>query len=235
MLNGSNLFIVTSFLRPPGSARYQSFGLLQRPGDGYPSSSDTSAKDSRDGGKSHGRGGVPKHQDISSSSKSDSKLASPGAGGSYPSPYSQAPGGHHGLPLSRGHPLLAPENSGSSSIPFRGGDGVSSASSREKTQNKVMSKQEHELRALGKTTMTAANFINAIIMHQISCDAAMPETGALVTNGACDGKTLWDLWAVNATFPPPPFLFFTNPPNVFPSLHPSRTPPAPNPPPTSVA
>lgn len=101
--------------------------------------------------------------------------------------------------------MLAPEsNSGGSSIPSRGGDGLSSASSREKTQNKVMSIQEHELRALGKTTMTAANFINAIIMHQISCDAAMPETGALATNGTCDGKTLWDLWAVNATFPPLP-------------------------------
>lgn len=220
MLNGSNLFIVTSFLRPPGSARYQSFGLLQRPGDGYPSSSDPSAKDSRDRGKSHGRGGLPKHQDISSSSKSDPKLASPGAGGAYSSPYSQAPGAHHGMPLSR-HPLL--ENSAGSSIPSRGGDGVSSASSREKTQNKVMSIQEHELRALGKTTMTAANFINAIIMHQISCDAAMPETGALATNGACDGKTLWDLWAVNATFPPPPSPSFSLP--IHPtSFHPSTLP-----------
>uniref|UniRef100_A0A8C1VBW6 Nuclear receptor corepressor 2 n=1 Tax=Cyprinus carpio TaxID=7962 RepID=A0A8C1VBW6_CYPCA len=188
-----------SVLRPPGSARYQGFSGHLRSGlanDGYPSGTDSNAKDSnRDGGKSHGRGGLPKHQDLSSSSKSDPKLASPGAGGSYPSPYSQAPGAHLGLPTSRGHPLLASENnSGSSSIPSRGGDGISSASSREKTQNKVMSIQEHELRALGKTTMTAANFINAIIMHQISCDAAMPETGALATNATCDGKTLWDLW-----------------------------------------
>uniref|UniRef100_A0A9J8ADF4 Nuclear receptor corepressor 2 n=1 Tax=Cyprinus carpio carpio TaxID=630221 RepID=A0A9J8ADF4_CYPCA len=189
------------FFRPPGSARYQGFSGHLRSGlanDGYPSGTDSNAKDSnRDGGKSHGRGGLPKHQDLSSSSKSDPKLASPGAGGSYPSPYSQAPGAHLGLPTSRGHPLLASENnSGSSSIPSRGGDGISSASSREKTQNKVMSIQEHELRALGKTTMTAANFINAIIMHQISCDAAMPETGALATNATCDGKTLWDLWEV---------------------------------------
>ncbi|RXN14706.1 nuclear receptor corepressor 2-like protein [Labeo rohita] len=178
-----------SVLRPPGSARYQGFSGHLRSGlanEGYPSGTDSNAKDlNRDGGKSHGRGGLPKHQDLSSSSKSDPKLASPG--GSYPSPYSQAPGAHLGLPTSRGHPLLASEsNSGSSSIPSRGGDGISSASSREKTQNKVMSIQEHELRALGKTTMTAANFINAIIMHQISCDAAMPETGALATNGACD-------------------------------------------------
>lgn len=197
------------FFRPPGSARYHGFSGHLRSGlanEGYPSGTDSNAKDSnRDGGKSHGRGGLPKHQDLSSSSKSDPKLASPGAGGSYPSPYSQAPGAHLGLPTSRGHPLLASEsNSGSSSIPSRGGDGISSASSREKSQNKVMSIQEHELRALGKTTMTAANFINAIIMHQISCDAAMPETGALATNGTCDGKTLWDLWAVNATFPPLP-------------------------------
>lgn len=194
-----------SFFRPPGSARYQGFSGHLRSGlanEGYPSGTDSNSKDSnRDGGKSHGRGGLPKHQDLSSS-KSDPKLASPGAGGSYPSPYSQAPGAHLGLPTSRGHPLLASESN--SSIPSRGGDGISSASSREKTQNKVMSIQEHELRALGKTTMTAANFINAIIMHQISCDAAMPETGALATNGTCDGKTLWDLWAVNATFPPLP-------------------------------
>uniref|UniRef100_A0A673K8U7 Nuclear receptor corepressor 2-like n=1 Tax=Sinocyclocheilus rhinocerous TaxID=307959 RepID=A0A673K8U7_9TELE len=133
-----------SVLRPPGSARYQGFSGHLRSGlanEGYPSGTDSNAKDSnRDGGKSHGRGGLPKHQDLSSSSN-------------------------------RGHPLLASENnSGSGSIPSRGGDGISSASSREKTQNKVMSIQEHELRALGKTTMTAANFINAIIMHQISCD-----------------------------------------------------------------
>ncbi|KTG33620.1 hypothetical protein cypCar_00000980, partial [Cyprinus carpio] len=125
-----------SVLRPPGSARYQGFSGHLRSGlanDGYPSGTDSNAKDSnRDGGKSHGRGGLPKHQDLSSSSKSDPKLASPGAGGSYPSPYSQAPGAHLGLPTSRGHPLLASENnSGSSSIPSRGGDGISSASSRE--------------------------------------------------------------------------------------------------------
>uniref|UniRef100_A0A8C2I2S9 Nuclear receptor corepressor 2 n=1 Tax=Cyprinus carpio TaxID=7962 RepID=A0A8C2I2S9_CYPCA len=190
-----------SVLRPPGSARYQGFSGHLRSGlanEGYLSGTDSNAKDlSRDGIKSHGRGGLSKHQDLQSSSKPDPKLSSPGAGGSYPSPYSQASSAHLGLPTSRGHPLLVSEsNSGSSSIPSRGGDGISSASSREKTQNKVMSIQEHELRALGKTTMTAANFINAIIMHQISCDAAMPETGALATNGTCDGKMLWDLWEV---------------------------------------
>uniref|UniRef100_A0A8B9H546 Nuclear receptor corepressor 2 n=1 Tax=Astyanax mexicanus TaxID=7994 RepID=A0A8B9H546_ASTMX len=118
----------------------------------------------------------------SSSSKSEPKLASPGTPGVYP----YIPGAHIG----RGLPLLAPENSVG---PSSGGGGGSSsnAPSREKTQNKAMSIQEHELRALGKTTMTAANFINAIIMRQISCDTGMPEAGALGANSACDGKTLW--------------------------------------------
>uniref|UniRef100_A0A8C4NZR8 Nuclear receptor corepressor 2 n=1 Tax=Dicentrarchus labrax TaxID=13489 RepID=A0A8C4NZR8_DICLA len=71
------------------------------------------------------------------------------------------------------------------------GRGESGTPSREKTQNKPMSIQEQELRALGKTTMTAANFINAIIMRQISCETGMAETGSLVASSATDGKTLW--------------------------------------------
>ncbi|TRY98024.1 hypothetical protein DNTS_008744 [Danionella cerebrum] len=165
-----------SVLRPPGSARYQGVtGHLQRTGlasEAYPSGSDPKE---REGGKSHGRGGLPKHQDHS---KSDPKLASPGAGGNYPSPYSQGPGSHLS---SRGHPLLATESNISN-------PSHSSVSSRDKTQNKVMSIQEHELRALGKTTMTAANFINAIIMRQISCDAAIPETSALATTDSCEAQ-----------------------------------------------
>uniref|UniRef100_A0A668A5X9 Nuclear receptor corepressor 2 n=1 Tax=Myripristis murdjan TaxID=586833 RepID=A0A668A5X9_9TELE len=130
---------------------------------------------SRDGGKS--RGGLPKHaQDQHGpSSKSDPKLSSPSPGGIYPGSYSLAPG--------RPPHLLPPQ---SDNPPGRGESGTPS---REKTQNKPVSVQEQELRALGKTTMTAANFINAIIMRQISCETGMPETGSLVASSATDGKT----------------------------------------------
>uniref|UniRef100_A0A673Z3J2 Nuclear receptor corepressor 2 n=1 Tax=Salmo trutta TaxID=8032 RepID=A0A673Z3J2_SALTR len=161
----------------PGSNRY--------PGYGYQQSMD-SKEMVRDGGKS--RGGLPKHtQDQHgpsiSSSKSDPKLASPNQGG-YPSPYPQgsAASHHSGRPP----PHLLPPQSDNAA-----GRGESGTPSREKTQNKPMSVQEQELRALGKTTMTAANFINAIIMRQISCETGMPETGSLVANSASDGKTLW--------------------------------------------
>ncbi|XP_064882678.1 nuclear receptor corepressor 2 isoform X5 [Oncorhynchus nerka] len=155
----------------PGSNRY--------PGYAYQQSMD-SKEMSRDGGKS--RGGLPKHtQDQHgpsiSSSKSDPKLASPNQGG-YPSPYPQGSSASHhsGRP-----PHLLPPQSDSAA-----GRGESGTPSREKTQNKPMSVQEQELRALGKTTMTAANFINAIIMRQISCETGMPETGSLVANSASD-------------------------------------------------
>ena len=150
--------------------------------EGYPSGLDPSgAKDlGRDGGKS--RGGIPKHgQDPHgmSSSKSEPKLSSPG--GMYPGPYSQSPASSH---LSGRPPhLLAPQ---SDNPPGRGDSGTPS---REKTQNKAI--QEQELRALGKTTMTAANFINAIIMRQISCETGMPEKGPQGAGSASDGKTLW--------------------------------------------
>ncbi|KAG5280932.1 hypothetical protein AALO_G00065600 [Alosa alosa] len=139
---------------------------------------------SRDGvSKSHRGGGVlprnPQDSSSSSSGKSDPKLASPGPGGGYPSPY--APAAIMGHPQSRGHLLLE----GGGSAGGRGGDGAN-APSREKTQSKAMSVQEEELRALGKTTMTAANFINAIIMRQISCDTGMPEAGPLAANGTCE-------------------------------------------------
>ncbi|CAB1321843.1 unnamed protein product, partial [Coregonus sp. 'balchen'] len=166
----------------PGSNRYSGYGHLQRTGvppEGYPPSMD-SKEMSRDGGKS--RGGLPKHtQDQHgpsiSSSKSDPKLASPNQGG-YPGPYPQASAASHhsGRP-----PHLLPPQSDNPA-----GRGESGTPSREKTQNKPMSVQEQELRALGKTTMTAANFINAIIMRQISCETGMPETGSLVANSACD-------------------------------------------------
>uniref|UniRef100_A0A8C8K0Z6 Nuclear receptor corepressor 2 n=1 Tax=Oncorhynchus tshawytscha TaxID=74940 RepID=A0A8C8K0Z6_ONCTS len=101
----------------------------------------------------------------------------------YPSPYPQGSSASHhsGRP-----PHLLPPQSDNAA-----GRGESGTPSREKTQNKPMSIQEQELRSLGKTTMTAANFINAIIMRQISCETGMPETGSLVANSASDGKTLW--------------------------------------------
>ncbi|XP_064424206.1 nuclear receptor corepressor 2 isoform X3 [Latimeria chalumnae] len=58
--------------------------------------------------------------------------------------------------------------------------------SKEKNQNKPFSVQEQELRVLGKTTMTAANFINAIIMRQISCDKEKRERGSLNTDFTSD-------------------------------------------------
>lgn len=168
---------------PSGPARYQGYpGHLQRTGmppEAYPPAMDSSAakEQSRDGGKN--RGGLPKHvQDQHGPlSKSDPKLSSPSQGGIYAGSYPSASG--------RSQHLLPPQ---SENPPGRG---ESSTPSREKTQNKQMSIQEQELRALGKTTMTAANFINAIIMRQISCETGMPETGSLVASSATDGKTLW--------------------------------------------
>lgn len=167
---------------PSGPARYQGYpGHLQRTGmppEAYPAAMDSSvAKEQmRDGGKN--RGGLPKHvQDQHGpSSKSDPKLSSPSPGGIYAGSYSSSSG--------RPQHLLPPQ---SENPPSRG---ESSTPSREKTLNKPMSIQEQELRAIGKTTMTAANFINAIIMRQISCETGMAETGSLVASSATDGKTL---------------------------------------------
>ncbi|KAG8456018.1 hypothetical protein GDO86_001996 [Hymenochirus boettgeri] len=58
---------------------------------------------------------------------------------------------------------------------------------RDKTSNKPFSMQEQELRSLGKTTMTAANFIDAIIMRQISCDNGKRERGSLNIDASSDG------------------------------------------------
>ncbi|XP_053327902.1 nuclear receptor corepressor 2 isoform X3 [Spea bombifrons] len=58
---------------------------------------------------------------------------------------------------------------------------------RDKTPNKPFSMQEQELRSLGKTTMTAANFIDAIIMRQISCDNGKRERGAISIDSSSDG------------------------------------------------
>ncbi|KAM8962053.1 nuclear receptor corepressor 2 isoform 2-T2 [Pelodytes ibericus] len=64
---------------------------------------------------------------------------------------------------------------------------ASEQQNRDKTQTKPFSMQEQELRSLGKTTMTAANFIDAIIMRQISCDNGMRERGSLNIDASSDG------------------------------------------------
>nr|XP_035114030.2 nuclear receptor corepressor 2 isoform X16 [Callithrix jacchus] len=58
---------------------------------------------------------------------------------------------------------------------------------REKTQSKPFSIQELELRSLGKTTLTAATFIDAIIMRQITHDKGAREGGALANGSPRDG------------------------------------------------
>ncbi|KAM3939896.1 nuclear receptor corepressor 2 isoform 7-T8 [Leptodactylus fuscus] len=58
---------------------------------------------------------------------------------------------------------------------------------RDKTPIKPFSVQEQELRSLGKTTMTAANFIDAIIMRQISCDNGKRERASLNIDASSDG------------------------------------------------
>ena len=60
---------------------------------------------------------------------------------------------------------------------------------REKTQSKPFSIQELELRSLGKTTLTAATFIDAIIMRQIAHDKGPREGGSLANDSPRDGKT----------------------------------------------
>ncbi|XP_053135132.1 nuclear receptor corepressor 2 isoform X9 [Hemicordylus capensis] len=59
-------------------------------------------------------------------------------------------------------------------------------SSREKSQSKTLSVHEQELRALGKTTMTAASFIDVIIMRQISCDKGKRERSSLNNDANSD-------------------------------------------------
>ncbi|XP_073916880.1 nuclear receptor corepressor 2 isoform X2 [Castor canadensis] len=58
---------------------------------------------------------------------------------------------------------------------------------REKIQSKPFSIQELELRSLGKTTLTAATFIDAIITRQIAHDKGSREGGALAEESPRDG------------------------------------------------
>uniref|UniRef100_A0A3Q0SM03 Nuclear receptor corepressor 2 n=1 Tax=Amphilophus citrinellus TaxID=61819 RepID=A0A3Q0SM03_AMPCI len=130
----------SSVSMPSGSSHYQSYpGHLHRTGvlpEAYPPAMDSNVakEQSRDAGKN--RGGLPKHvQDQHGpSSKSDPKLSSPSPGGMYSGSYSSASGrSQHLLPLQSDNPP---------------GRGESGTPSREKTQNKPMSIQEQELRAL---------------------------------------------------------------------------------------
>lgn len=137
---------------PSGPARYQSYpSHLQRtsvPPEAYTPSMDSNAakEQSRDGGKN--RGGLPKHMQEQHMGKSEPKLSSPVPGGLYPGTYPP--------PSSRSQHLLPPQ---SETPPSRGESGTPS---REKTQNKPMSIQDPEHRALGKTSMI--NFINIIVI-----------------------------------------------------------------------
>lgn len=146
---------------PSGPARYQGYpSHLPRTGmppEAYPAAIDSSVakEQSRDAVKN--RGGLPKH--VQDQHKADSKLSGSSPGGMYPVSYPSASG--------RSQHLLPPQ---SENPPGRG----ECAPSREKAQNKPF--QEQELRAHGKTTMTAADFMNAI-MGQISCETSTPETG----------------------------------------------------------
>lgn len=59
---------------------------------------------------------------------------------------------------------------------------------RGKTQSKPFSIQELELRSLGKTTLTAATFIDAIIMRQIAHDKGPREGGSRADDSPRHGK-----------------------------------------------
>ncbi|XP_061459047.1 nuclear receptor corepressor 2 isoform X2 [Rhineura floridana] len=64
---------------------------------------------------------------------------------------------------------------------------VSASEQPSREKSKTFSVQEQELRALGKTTMTAASFIDVIIMRQISCDKGKRERSSLNNDANSDG------------------------------------------------
>uniref|UniRef100_A0A803SML7 Nuclear receptor corepressor 2 n=1 Tax=Anolis carolinensis TaxID=28377 RepID=A0A803SML7_ANOCA len=66
-------------------------------------------------------------------------------------------------------------------------DTVSASEQPSREKSKPFSVQEQELRALGKTTMTAASFIDVIIMRQISCDKGKRERSSLNNDANSDG------------------------------------------------
>lgn len=97
-------------------------------------------------------------------------LPSSGPGSSHHYSRGQGKSQQHHHPLDQQHAASGPEHS------------------REKSQSKPFSMQEQELRALGKTAATAANFIDVIIMCPMSCDKGQRERGSLSTSSTSDGK-----------------------------------------------
>ncbi|POI34660.1 hypothetical protein CIB84_001588 [Bambusicola thoracicus] len=97
-------------------------------------------------------------------------LPASGPGSSHHYSRGQGKSQQHHHPLDQQHAASGPEQH-----------------SREKSQSKPFSMQEQELRALGKTTTTAANFIDVIIMRQISCDKGQRERGSLSNSSTSDG------------------------------------------------
>ncbi|XP_041083927.1 nuclear receptor corepressor 2-like isoform X2 [Polyodon spathula] len=119
----------------------------------------------------------PKHaqEHTASPAKTEPRTLIATLGAGYNSQYQPQQGRNHQI-LPHQHPHTLPSSD----------QAANEHPSRENTQNKAVSVQEQELRALGKTTMTAANFINAIIMRQIPCDKGKRERGSLAASAACD-------------------------------------------------
>uniref|UniRef100_A0A8C5SHE0 Nuclear receptor corepressor 2 n=1 Tax=Laticauda laticaudata TaxID=8630 RepID=A0A8C5SHE0_LATLA len=93
---------------------------------------------------------------------------------------SSGPGASH--PFSRGQGKIQPSHHSPLDSSLHA---VSAPEQPSREKSKPFSVQEQELRVLGKTTMTAANFIDVIITRQISCNKGMPERSTLnnSTNG----------------------------------------------------
>lgn len=100
-------------------------------------------------------------------------IPSSGPGGSHHYSRGQGKSQQHHHPLDQQHAASGPEQH-----------------SREKSQSKRFSVQEQELRALGKTTTTAANCIDVIIMCQMSRDKGQRERGSLSNDFTGASKTL---------------------------------------------
>ncbi|XP_044296406.1 nuclear receptor corepressor 2 isoform X2 [Varanus komodoensis] len=92
------------------------------------------------------------------------------------------PGPAH--PFSRGQGKSQPQHHAPLDQSLHPASASEQQPSREKS--KTCSVQEQELRALGKTTMTAASFIDVIIMRQISCDKGKRERSSLNTDTNSD-------------------------------------------------